>query len=319
MRCVAYAMGGGRGHQTRARNLHRALKRLEPAVQTFLCVPEDRVAQVEPGLTMLVPPSREPKALTDWIATILERYRPHLFLVDTFPRGVLGEMSGLRFKAPSVLITRWVAPAYYQHPPVRRALESFEAVFWTEPKSDPSFPGELTEPVVDDRPVLSRAEARQALGVGENPLILALPWTEGLPWRRSEESLRALCSRRGWELRVAGTGSPYDFSRADRYLSGADLVLSASGYNAYYEVTKHHRPALWVPQPRKTDDQALRASGAFDFRNTAPQGICQGEPTETQMEALLPRKPVDPSQTPPTPQGAMMIAERLQRLAGVAR
>lgn len=319
MRCVAYAMGGGRGHQTRARNLHRALKRLEPTLQTALCVPEDRVTRSEPGLTVLVAPSRQPEALARWISTTLEQCRPHLFLVDTFPRGVLGEMRELCHDVPSVLITRWVVPAYYQHPPVRRALDRFQTIFWTEPKSDLSFPGELSEPVVDDRPVLSRAEARQALGAGESPLVMALPWAEGSAWRRSEESLRTICSRRGWDLRVAGPEARQDFSRADRYLSGADLVLSASGYNAYYEIAKHHRPALWIPQPRKIDDQARRASGAFSFRNTAPQGICRGEPSETQMEALLLQKTVDSHQAPPVPQGAMTIAERLFRLAGAFR
>ena len=318
MRCLSYAMGGGRGHQTRARNLHRALKRLQPDLTTHLLVPEDRVRQDESDLTVLTAPSKERQALSQWITEVVERLSPELILIDTFPRGVLGELASLGRQTPTALVTRWVAPDYYRHPPVREALNRFDAVFWTEPKSDPTFPGERTDPVVDERPVMPRDQARQLLGCDGRPLVLALPWRHGEAWLANAQALQEICRRRGWNLRIADPELSQEFSRADQLLSGADLILAASGYNTYYEIAKHHRPAVWLPQPRKTDSQHLRAFGRFAFSCQARQELSFQDPSEEQMERLLSgTRPLEGS--PPRPQGGAQIAQRLQQLVGSAR
>ena len=44
-----------------------------------------------------------------------------------------------------------------------------------------------------------------------------------------------------------------------RYFAAFDLAVSAAGYNAYHELIRFGVPALYVPMPRQTDDQAARA------------------------------------------------------------
>lgn len=315
MRCLSYAMGGGRGHQTRARNLHRALKRLQPDLTTHLLVPEDRLRQDESDLTVLTVPSRERRALSQWITEVVDRLSPDLILVDTFPRGILGELAPLAPQVPTALVTRWIAPDYYRHPPVREALKRFDAVFWTEPKSDPTFPGERTDPVVDERPVMTREQARRLLDCDERPLVLAFPWRHGKYWLANDQALQEICRRRGWNLRVADPQLSQEFSRADQLLSGADLILAASGYNTYYETAKHRCPAVWLPQPRKTDNQHLRASGRFAFGCPARQELSLQDPSEEQMERLIHQN--RPLEGPaPRPQGGAQIAQKLLQLVG---
>ena len=316
MRCLTYAMGGGRGHQTRARSLHRALRRLEPKLETVLLTPQDRVRQDEPGLTVLEAPSPDPQKLKSWQAQALYQTRPDLYLVDTFPRGVLGELT-LPQNVACALVTRWVVTEFYARPPVRQALQRFDAVFWTEPKSDPSFPGELTPPVVDDRPVLSRSEARRALEVDERPLVLAFPWALPSQQEETTSALQAICEAKSWNLRWVDQTQDYLFRRADLYLSAADLVISPSGYNTYYEVCKHGVSAIWVPQPRKYDNQARRASGALGEIIYPSHISCPFGPTAEAMAALLGRPRSSP--LPPQPWGNQHLAQRLEQLAGVKR
>jgi UDP:flavonoid glycosyltransferase YjiC (YdhE family) len=47
-----------------------------------------------------------------------------------------------------------------------------------------------------------------------------------------------------------------------RYYRAFDLAVSASGYNAFHELIAHRVPSLFVPMPRRLDDQAARARWA---------------------------------------------------------
>jgi UDP:flavonoid glycosyltransferase YjiC (YdhE family) len=68
-----------------------------------------------------------------------------------------------------------------------------------------------------------------------------------------------------------------------RYFAAFDLAVSAAGYNAFHELCRFGVPALYVPMPRQTDDQAARA------RYAAEAGIGLGTegPDSDRIEALL--------------------------------
>jgi UDP-N-acetylglucosamine:LPS N-acetylglucosamine transferase len=56
-------------------------------------------------------------------------------------------------------------------------------------------------------------------------------------------------------------------------LGAADAVISAAGYNSYYEIASVGVPVLWLPQKRLTDDQFRRAQGEFPFSHQGAQRV----------------------------------------------
>ena len=310
MRCLFYALGGGRGHQTRARNIHLAMRKLRPDLTSLLLVPQDRIGLSQPGLEHCIAPSRERASLASWVAQKLESFRPDLLIVDTFPRGVMGELADFNFRVPRALVTRWVNPEYYRTAGVSDALNQFDQVFWTEPKSDQSFPGRLMEPVIPIHPPLERAAARKALGASERPLILVFGWGDSTERKRQHARLVHLCCGLGdWDLRFLCPELNSEIPEVSRLLSGADLIVSASGYNAAYEIAQHQVPVIWVPQNRKVDDQSLRASGAFPHTTRQPFLVCPEGPSHEEILNLLtiPTRPIAFR----SPRGAEQIAEHL--------
>ena len=309
MRCLFYAMGGGRGHQTRARNIHLAMRELSPGLTSLLLVPQDRIRLSKPGLEQSVAPSRDGPVLADWIAQELESFRPDLLVVDTFPRGVMGELTTLEFRVPRALVTRWVNPEYYRNAGVWKALNAFDQVFWTEPKSDPRFPGQLTEPVIPNTSLLKRDAVRRVLGASGRPLILVFGWGDTVERKRQHARLEYLSNLQDWDLRFLCSDLNTEIPEVWKLLSGADLIVSASGYNAAYEIAQHQVPVVWVPQKRKVDDQALRASGAFPHMTFQPFLVCPEGPNEEDILSLL-GSPTRPILAPP-PRGAQQLAEQL--------
>lgn len=214
---------------------------------------------------------------------------PDLLLVDVFPRGLLGELEGLRGRAGAPwLVTRRVRPAFYLHPPVRAALESFERVIWTEdPPSGLEGLGAVSSPGAADKegqttrlpPLLlapaplTRAEARARLGIQDREsLVLAL----GTGPRETQARLHRLLVELTSRLRArlvfvsdeleVGTRDACSVVRAfpaAPLLPAADVVVSAGGYHAFHEVRAAGVPAVFVPQWRRYDDQAARVRGCL--------------------------------------------------------
>ena len=68
-----------------------------------------------------------------------------------------------------------------------------------------------------------------------------------------------------------------------RYFAAFDLAVSAAGYNAFHELCRFGVPALYVPMPRQTDDQAARAR----YAEQAGIGLGAEGPDSDRIEALL--------------------------------
>lgn len=68
-----------------------------------------------------------------------------------------------------------------------------------------------------------------------------------------------------------------------RHFAAFDAAVSASGYNAFHELTAARVPALFVPIDRQTDDQAARARGA----ERAGTGLAVDGPDDPRLEGLL--------------------------------
>lgn len=110
-----------------------------------------------------------------------------------------------------------------------------------------------------------------------------------------------------WCSREMGT-EQVDMASA---LRETDLVVSAAGYNSYYEVAAVGVPVLWLPQQRPIDDQWRRARGEMPFAHAGPQRIASSdEPLGPHLEALMGASYVAGQQ----PRGRERIAEILQNL-----
>ena len=224
-------MGGGRGHLTRSLRLAQVFSKLH------WLIPE-RLAPFHPHLDacrLLPPQKREPLALA--VQAELDRYQPDLLVVDTFPRGVLGELAQVQWSCPAWLISRWVEPAYAARAEVQEALLRY---FCLSVELAP-WPCQADVGVVVPPPVLAREE---------NQVLCLIKPPAWLPY---------WCEQRG--LECLGPFPQDAPGRTCQRLAQACLVLCAGGYNSYYEVVQSGVPALFVPEPRAFDDQRLRCLG----------------------------------------------------------
>jgi hypothetical protein len=89
-----------------------------------------------------------------------------------------------------------------------------------------------------------------------------------------------------------------------RYFAAFDMVVAASGYNAYHELIQLGPPSLFVPMPRQTDDQAARAR----YAEERGVGIACAGPDDPTIEAKLDAV-LDPA-------GRASMAERLAASRG---
>ena len=311
-RVLFYAMGGGHGHLARTGHLLAELSQRRCSVETLVLCPE----RARPWAQHLGPIHSTGDvgraALGRWVHEQIASFQPDLMVVDTFPRGVLGELRRPD-ELPSALVTRWVDPGYYRHPAVRQALERYHAICWTEPRSDPCFPGLDCQPVLDLVEPLPREQARAVWKVADGQALVV-----GLgsgPEQGQRALLQSLLEIRKpslvvrWCSREMGCATP----DVGRLLKGSDLVVSACGYNSYYETARAGVPALWIPQSRQVDDQRRRAEGAFPFAHKGPQSILERRSElSRQLFCLLEAGPLKLDWEPP--RGRQQVVDVLVRL-----
>ena len=258
-------MGGGHGHVCRSLHIVRAIRALAPTVEVKLLGPERCRAIVPTGVGYEAPPSRTREVLGRWFATLVEDFQPRVVVVDTFPRGVMGE---LRFRSGQkrVLVTRLVPPAYYQKAQVRDACYAFDQIYWSEGKTLPEYPGIEVEPVTDTRPILSaRKSSHRTLGLGT-----------GI-YQHGDRLRNAFEAAFGSEGQWIDQGS----WRRDLGLQfpSFELLVSASGYNTFYEALRAGLPTIFIPQERKYDFQDQRVQAHLETEPDAPFRIAGSAPS----------------------------------------
>jgi hypothetical protein len=262
-----YALGGGHGHVLRGLAILRCLG------SGVLVGPGRLAAWAQAmGVGYLAPPEPFDRA---WIGTLP---RPDLLVVDVFPRGVMGELRPLLGRVPAWLVTRRVSSAYYLDPDVQAAIERHhECVVWGE--EPPAALTALSARHVRVPPILLGAEplttddARRRLGVpaGER-LVLGLGTGDPPHQARLCRLLAKVTARVGAHLVFVSSDLPpvapvVRAFPAAPLLSAADVVVTAAGYHAYHEVQASGVPAVFIPRPRRYDDQAWRARDAAVARD----------------------------------------------------
>lgn len=148
---------------------------------------------------------------------------------------------------------------------IRFRPEDWGLALATEPFDAP-VPLKRLEPIVIRNPdeILPRDEALRALGVsGDKPVCLFA--FNGKPGEFERvKAIYAYLEDEGWELAYTTNFEGGLFPLAD-YLAAADLVVCAAGYNQYWETRWLGAETVYVPQPRKNEDQSLRVGECADY------------------------------------------------------
>lgn len=311
MRVLFYSLGGGFGHLCRSLAVARLLRNTRGA-RVRMLVPRRSLAWVDPNIEASAPLRPVAEELSRWVWEQLTQFRPDLFVVDVFPRGVLGELpSGLTL--PKVLLTRWVEPEYYRRREVEEALGCYQAIFTSEPFTGAEeFREKKTvvpvQPIVWTSPSCSGEEARSRLGGASKPLVVALGSGPPPAQERLRERLLQFCLERNWQLSFLSPVLGCESKEVGTWLRGADLVVSAAGYQSYYEIVQAGVPVIFLPQRRKYDNQAQRALGKFGMAPRAEHELA-GSPQELEfsLDKLMGVAAAPPSRF----QGAEQVVEYL--------
>lgn len=263
---LIYALGGGFGHLTRACSLARAAP--SPTRVTVLTnSPYARcVIRAMPWLdvVMLDPALGIDEARAEVVRRIVEA-NPDVLVVDTFPRGLLGELVHLKsLPGRKVLVRRDLNPEYE----VRYRIEEFAANYDLVLQ-----PGEGNGVGISTAPWVVRShdelpDRRSASAIlraeREAPCILIcaggnapeLAWYGAVAAELPCEVVRCVAPH-------CPEGCPAEcwisyWPAMDLY-SGACVVIGGGGYNTVYETAACGIPLVSRPWPRVYDRQEVRA------------------------------------------------------------
>jgi hypothetical protein len=269
-----YALGGGLGHLTRARQVLEALGWV-PGATVLTASPYALDARVTGGLPVIHVPDRLGRSRAEfrfWLEGLLEAARPSRLIVDSFPGGILGELCGMALP-PAIHVgrrLRWRAYAQRLHAP----LPPFEVGYLLEPLGEAHEhalvgasrsvePIEL--PVPRDGGAAPLVEEPHWLVVHSGPDAETVELIEHAAELRTSSGLDhhiLVVSPRppSW---LPDRASWRDIYPITPHLAGAERILTAAGFNVMRETAalrdRHH----FIPFPRPLDDQYARAAAAM--------------------------------------------------------
>lgn len=286
LRWLVYALGGGMGHLTRASALARVAARQGHSVTLLINSPFASGLPLEAVLdsgveVVRLDASLDRRAVREVVECCLQDVRPDVFVVDTFPRGLGGELASLLpgLKTRKVLVHRDLNPVYVERYDVARAVEAFDLLL--VPGEDAAFAGHpraaRTAPwlLLESCELLSPAEARARLGVAAGdarPVVAVMGCGaqsevgEAGTFAARLHALLGDAARVRWLVppgRMAALPAASEAPRVPVWpalavLPGVDVLVGAGGYNTVQEARATGTPFVALARPRLYDRQALR-------------------------------------------------------------
>jgi hypothetical protein len=271
---LIYALGGGWGHLTRAAALARAaaagrrvriLTNSPYAAQVHHAMPALDLVAIDPALS----------AADTRLETVrhIRAASPACLIVDTFPRGLGGELAGvLPSLAPcKVLVHRDLDPRYVAEAGLRAFVASAYDLILIPGEGEGGAFGDLPASVVT-APWLIRSPSglppRQP-GGQLCIMVCASGRDEELAWYGAVVA-QLLSISKAAIVRCVAASCPPECPRecwvahwpaADLYAQ-ADVVVGGAGYNTVHECLAYGIPLIARPWPRMYDRQGLRAQQA---------------------------------------------------------
>lgn len=273
-RWLLYALGGGLGHLTRAVALGRAARRQGHTVDVVTNSPFAPAlpleAELGEGHVHRLGAELDKHAVRDALERRLDALRPDVLVVDTFPRGLGGELAPLLpgLKARKVLVHRDLHPDYVERFGLARFVEVFDRLLVPgEPAPLAHHPLAVSTPpwlVLDAGELLDVSSARRRLGVPEGdetvPVVAVVACgrpEEVLEYTGLAETLRRGLGPRAF-VRLLAPGAPPRLWPALAVMRGIDVLVGAGGYNTVQEARATGTPLVAIARPRLYDRQALR-------------------------------------------------------------
>ncbi len=299
---LIYALGGGWGHLTRAVALARFARRARVRILTNSPFAE-QIQRGFPDLDIVILDPKLPVELARrYSIAEIQRAAPACLIVDTFPRGLGGELAGLlgSLAATKVLVHRDLNPRYVTEAKLRDFVKSaYDLVLIPGESEGNAFARHpnavVTEPWLirnaDELP--SRIKARRLLKIEEvrQPCILvcASGTSKELKWFGAVVAELLDRSPRATIRCVAPTcppGCPWQcwikhWPAIDLY-PATDIVIGSAGYNTIYECLACGVPLIARPWPRLYDRQWLRARRAERVGNV----MVVKQPAEVAAKAI---------------------------------
>lgn len=290
---LIYALGGGWGHINRALSLGRLAVK-QRRVMIITNSPYAKNINTEGCFLHWIHDHENFSAICQQVRKILWNTKYDCLIVDTFPRGLGGELADILpqlHHIPRILIHRDINPRYVQMKNLRSFVtRNFDAVIVPGEGQDlplSDLPGvihttpwlirnpeELPEQKFVRSHILKVNETQQLILVcatgqaSELPLFLQL--THQLHTAFPECAVRILASHcpehtleKLWVSHHPGI----------ECLAAADVVVGAAGYNTVYECASVGVPLVAFALPRLYDRQLKRANKTYQVQNI-PDALC---------------------------------------------
>ncbi len=292
-KCLYYAFGGGLGHGTRAMALARKLARVVGG-EHYILLNSPFAATLRQEIT------REPRLQTqelsplatkvqaaEFVRQAIESYRPDALIVDTFPRGLGGELIPVLShwkRGRRVLIGRTLPAVYVQSYQldlfISRHYDQLIAPGEASPYA-PSLPVHATKAFLirdfDELPSVAEAVRLTKTALDERVILVVASGTDhecretmSLAMRLLRRAEGRVSVRLGLPEEI-GNGPGGDSLRIIRHfpliecLPAIRVVIGAGGYNLMHEVQALQVPTFARPRQRTYDCQTSRIDKVHRF------------------------------------------------------
>ena len=291
-----YALGGGLGHVTRAQALIHTLGLDDPVTLAMTSAWDESLLPIPDQFQQVRAPqalSQDPTGLRAWLESLWSSERYRTIIIDAFPAGVLGELSGLSPLADTQMIhcarrLKWTRYA----PLITGKLPRYDACYLLESLSGAHLSAlratcsALRTLKLRDRPLeraVDSSGAHLAQHSGDTPRGIPL-WL--IVHAGSADELRELTDFAIESAALEGVrprlllispqrpdGIPAHVEHGRIYpahplFSRADRIFTACGFNTVRQLSDHRAKHRYQPFSRRFDDQHERAaalrSGEWD-------------------------------------------------------
>lgn len=281
---MVYAAGGGYGHCVRAISLARAAKKENKKRKVALVANQSAVTR----LASIARSSQielfglndacSVQSFRDQSKQLLSRLRFSSLIVDSFPRGIVGELTDVisAREYSKVLVHRDISPDYLNKTPVAKAISHFclilvpgePAPLANDEKAIRTTPWVL----LDSSELFSRCEAHEVLRIADSGMPVCLISLSGKEHERVFFSRIALklVKELGDKIQFKVCGDVPDIWQQElksisvkywpllKLLGGVDWLIGAGGYNTVFESKLAGAKFFGFPQERLYDRQRRR-------------------------------------------------------------
>ena len=275
--CLIYALGGGWGHLNRSLALARvAAARYK--IKLISNSPYLSGVDIENCEVFAISPQANFQQTGDRLKQIIQQEAFDGVIVDTFPRGLGGELADLLpdIRQPKVLVNRYLNPKYVQRYRLKEFVRRNYDLIILPGESTPSTFANLPQAIKTNPWLIRSSQELADLPTAANLL--------GLTIKQTQQPLIIILAS-GYEAELALYGEiAYSLDRLGyrvRCLSRtlpptcppelwrfhypaleclwlADLVIGSGGYNTVFECDRLNLPLIAIPHQRLYDCQETR-------------------------------------------------------------